>query len=79
MDRHEATFEVDSKSDAYAVEKLLTRLYDTLREESRSVREGSGDSTAMLAEFEALRDVGRERNPGELTVVFEVSDEDFEG
>jgi len=78
MAHHEATFQVDSKADAYAVEKLLTQLYDTIREETRSVREGSADSTATLAEFEALRDAAERREPGELTVVYEVRDGEFE-
>lgn len=32
MSRHEATFETASKTSAYAVERLVDRLYDTVRE-----------------------------------------------
>jgi len=79
MEEYEATFEVDSKTDAYAVERLMERLYDSLREESRTVREGSSDSTEMLEQFEAIRDAARRHNPGQLTVVYEQRDEEFEG
>ena len=79
MDRHEATFSIETKTDAYAVERLLNRLYDSLREESRTLREGTGDSTEMLAEFEAVRDAASRRVPGELTIVYEQRDEEFKG
>jgi len=76
METYEATFEIASKSDARAVERLMNKVYDSLREESRSVHEGTMDSTAMLAEFEAIRDATRRWAPGRLTVVFERQDED---
>jgi hypothetical protein len=78
MDEYEATFEVDSKSDAYAIERLMNQVYDSLREESRTVREGSSDSTKMIAEFEAIRDAARQPKPGRLTVILEQRDEEFE-
>jgi len=78
MDEYEATFEVDSKSDAYAVERLMSQVYDSLREESRTVREGSSDSTQMIAEFEAIREAARQPKPGRLTVKFVQRDEEFE-
>jgi hypothetical protein len=78
MDEHEARFEIESKHDADAVERLLSRLYDSLREESRTVRDGTSDSTEMLEEFETLRDAARDRMPGTLTVVLEQRDEPLE-
>ena len=78
MDEYEATFEIESKTDARAVERLLGRLYDAVREESRTVREGSGDASATLEQFETLRDEARRRSPGRLTVVYEARDETFE-
>jgi hypothetical protein len=78
MEEYEATFEIESKRDADAVERLLSRLYDSLREESRTVRDGTSDSTEMLTQFEAVRDAARDRNPGTLTVVLERRNEPFE-
>ena len=79
MEEYEATFEVDSKTDAHTVERLLDRLYDSVREESRTLREGTGDSAQMLAQFEAIRDAARDRRPGKLTVVYEQREGGFEG
>ena len=79
MDEYEATFSIDSKTDAYAVERLLEGLHDAVREESRSRREGTNDSSDVLAEFAALRDAARERRPGRLTVVYERDETGFGG
>ena len=79
MDVYEATFVIESKTDAYAVERLLDRVYDSLREEARTVREGTADSTEMLSEFEALLEAAQRRKPGRLRLVFEQADEAFEG
>lgn len=78
MDQYEATFEIESTSDARAVERMVTQLYDSVREESRTVREQSGDSTAVLDQFEAIREVARDPAPGRLTVVYERRDEPFD-
>ena len=78
MDEYEAVFEIDSETDAYAVERLTNRLYNSLREESRTLREGSSDSMEMLAQFEAIRDAARRPTPGKLTVKYESQDEEFE-
>jgi hypothetical protein len=78
MEEYEATFEIESRTDAYAVEKALSRLYDTVREESRTVRGGTADSTELLEQFAALRDAAQEPMPGRLTVTFERSEESFE-
>lgn len=78
MEEQKAIFEVKSKSDAYAVEQLLNQLYNSLREESRTVRKETSDSTEMLQQFEAIRDAARRQKPGKLTVVYEQTDEPFE-
>lgn len=78
MGEYEATFEIESKADAYAVEKVLTRLYDALREESRTVRDGTTDSTEMLEQFATVRDAAQNPMPGRLTVTFEQNEESFE-
>lgn len=79
MEEYKAVFEIESKADAYAVERLMDQLYDSLREESQASREGSGDSTEMLAQFETIRDAARRPTPGTLTVIYEYRDGDFEG
>ena len=78
MERHEAVFEIDSKTDAYAVERLLERLHDALREESKTIREGTGDSADILEQFAEVRDAARGLNPGHLTVVYETRDGEFD-
>jgi hypothetical protein len=40
MSAYEASFEIDSKPDSYAARRVLEGVYDTIREESQSVREG---------------------------------------
>ena len=79
METYEAAFEIDSESDAHAVERLLNRLYDAVREESRTVREGTGDSTETLSDFAALRDAAKRPAPGRLTVVYERRADEFGG
>lgn len=78
MPEFEATFEVNSKTDALAIERLTNRLYNAVREESRSLRSETTDSTEMLSKFEAIRDAARETRPGRLTIVYEQRDERFE-
>lgn len=79
MDEYEATFPIESRSDAFTVERLMHRVYDSLREESRTVRRGSGDSTPMLEQFETIRDATRNRMPGTLTIRYEARDDVFRG
>ena len=71
MDEHRAVFAIESETDAYAVKRMLDRLYDSLREESRTLREGSSDSTEMLEQFQVIREAARRPTPGKLTVVYE--------
>lgn len=78
MERYEATFEIESKSDSYAARRILERVYDTIREESRTVRAGTADSSELLEQFEALREIVRTPAPGRLTVTYEIHDEGFE-
>lgn len=78
MERFEASFTIESKTDAYAVERLMNRVYDSLREESLTVRDGTNDSREMLDEFATVRDAARKRMPGELTIVFQQADEGFD-
>lgn len=78
MEEYEATFEIESKSAAHAMERSLARLYDSLREESRTVREGTGDSSEMLEQFAAIRDAARDPAPGTLTVTYERTGESFD-
>ncbi|WP_255152876.1 hypothetical protein [Halorarius halobius] len=78
MPHYEASFEIDSKTDAYAAQRLLEQVYDTIREESRSVREGTEDADELLREFQTLRDAGKHRTPGRLTITYEQYDGNFE-
>lgn len=78
MSRHEATFEVDSKTDSYAVRRILEQVYDTIREESRTVREDTADASALLEEFEALREAAKRPSAGKLTITYERYDDDFD-
>ena len=78
MSRHEASFEIDSKTDSYAARRILEQVYNTIREESRSVREGTDDADELLREFQTLRDAAKHRTPGRLTVTYEQYDGEFE-
>lgn len=78
MQEFTATFEIETRTDAHAVERLLARLHDTIREESRTLREGTEDSAAVMSQFASLRDAARRTRPGRLTIVFEQRDEAFD-
>lgn len=78
MDRHEATFEIDSRSDAAAARRVLEGVYDTVREESRTVRADSDDATELLAAFETLRDAARSPGAGTLRITLEQSEDGFD-
>lgn len=75
MRRYEATFEVDSKTDSYAVQRILERVYDTVREESQKVRQGSDDASQLLDEFQTLRDAAARPATGKLTITYEPDDD----
>lgn len=75
MSRYEASFEIDSKTDSYAARRILERVYDTVREESRSVRDGSEDTTTLLQEFKTLRDAAKRPMTGKLTITYERYDD----
>ncbi|WP_336363335.1 hypothetical protein [Halalkalicoccus salilacus] len=74
MSRYEASFEIDSKTDSYAARRILERVYDTVREESRSVRDGS-EETTLLQEFKTLRDAAKRPTTGKLTITYERYDD----
>jgi len=76
MSHYEATFEIDSKTDSYAARRILERTYDTIREESRSVREGSDDADELLEAFRTLRDAAKQPTAGKLTITYERYDDD---
>lgn len=75
MEEFTATFEAESKTDAYAVGRMVERLYDAVREESRTLRGEADGSTEMLERFEAMRDAAREHEAGRLTVTYEQRDD----
>ena len=78
MSRHQASFEIDSKTDSYAARRILERVYDTIREESRSVREGTDDADELLETFRTLRDAAKRPTAGKLTITYEQYDDEFE-
>jgi hypothetical protein len=78
MEKYEATFQIESKSDAYAVERLMNQVYNSVREESRTTRQGTKNSTQMLGQFKTIRDATRSPKPGRFTVVYETREEGFE-
>ena len=78
MDEYKATFEIESKTDAYVVEQLMNHMYNSLREESKTIRAKSSGSTAMMEQFQAIRDATRQSKPGRLTVTLEQEDEEVE-
>ena len=53
----------------------MDQLYDSLREKSRTIREGTKDSTQVLQQFKAIRDAARNPKPGRFTVVYETREE----
>ncbi|AZH25352.1 hypothetical protein [Haloplanus aerogenes] len=78
MPRYEASFEINSKTDSYAARRMLEQVYDTIREESRSVREGTDDADELLEAFRTLRDAAKRPKPGRLTITYEQYDSGFE-
>lgn len=78
MSNYEASFEIDSKADSYAARRMLEQVYDTIREESRSVREGTDDADELLEAFRTLRDAARRPTPGRLTITYEQYEGEFE-
>ena len=78
MSNYEASFEIDSKADSYAARRMLEQVYDTIREESRSVREGTDDADELLEAFRTLRDAAKRPTPGRLTIPYEQYEGQFE-
>ncbi|SIR33071.1 hypothetical protein SAMN05421858_2282 [Haladaptatus litoreus] len=78
MARHEATFEIRSKSDAHAINLLMDRVYDSLREQSTTVEGKTKLPNEMLETFDSLRTATNRETPGTLTIVYEEENEPFE-
>lgn len=78
MSHYEVSFEIDSKTDSYAARRILEQVYDTIREESRSVREGADNADELLQEVQTLRDAAKRPTPGRLTITYEQYDDEFE-
>jgi hypothetical protein len=78
MSDYEASFEIDSKTDSYAARRMLEQVYDTIREESRSVRDGTDDADELLQAFRTLRDAAKQQTPGRLTITYEQYDGGFD-
>ena len=78
MEEYKASFDIESKTDAYAVERLTGTLYDSIREEARTIREDTADSTEMLEQFRSIRDAARKQTPGRLRVVYEQHEGEFD-
>ncbi|XVH30596.1 hypothetical protein ACNS7O_09315 [Haloferacaceae archaeon DSL9] len=75
MTHYEAVFEIDSPSDARAIESMLTRLHDSLREESMVAGGSEAATNEMLTAFASVRDAVDHDRPGRLTIVYESFDE----
>jgi hypothetical protein len=78
MSAYEVSFEIDSKTDSYAARRILEQVYDAIREESQSVREGADTADELLGEFRTLRDAAKRPTPGRLTITYERYDGEFE-
>ncbi len=78
MTRHEAVFEIESRSDANAVWRLVEEFHDALREELRGTRNDDGSLDESLQQFERVREAARDPSPGTLTLVYEPREEPFE-
>jgi DNA transposition AAA+ family ATPase len=77
MAQYEAVFEIESKADAEAVRRLVERVYDVMREETREVYADEPDQSEMLDAFEAIRDAARHHGPGTLAIRYDQHDEAF--
>ena len=78
MSSYEASFEIDSKTDSYAARRMLEQVFDMIREETRSAREGTDDADELLKAFRTLRDAAKRPTPGRLTITYERFDDEFE-
>ncbi|MFC7130637.1 hypothetical protein [Haloferax chudinovii] len=78
MPHYEASFEIESVRDSNATRRILAYAYDTIREESRTVREGSEDATELLNSFKTLRDAAESPSPGTLVITYRQSDKEFD-
>ncbi len=78
MARYEASFKINSKTDAHAARRIMDHAYDIIREESRRVREGSADTSESLQDFKTLQEAAKRPALGELTITYEQYDNEFD-
>lgn len=78
MSRYDATFEITSNTDAEAVQRLLERLYDSVREELKRCDRTDAPPDETIRAFEVICEATRRQAPGTLTVVYEPDDEPFD-
>ncbi len=71
MESRQATFEIDSESDAHAVSLIMEQIYNSLREESVVVNKGEKQPNEMLDEFRKIRTMAEHESPGRLTIIYE--------
>lgn len=79
MTRHEATFEIESRTDAHAVRMLTEQVLDTLREERRGLDQDRDTLDETVRDLRAIREAARDLSPGTLTITYEQRDEPFDG
>jgi hypothetical protein len=75
MTRHEATFDIEDRSDARAVRRLTERIHDAFREELGAVYDEEEAPVDALDAFETIRNAARDQSPGTLKVVYETDDD----
>lgn len=78
MSRHDATFEISSKTNAYAIRRLLEQTYDVVREEVARSDPDRGASDETLRAFETICEAMDRPAPGTLTLVYERDADEFD-
>ncbi|MFC7046011.1 hypothetical protein ACFQH6_11825 [Halobacteriaceae archaeon GCM10025711] len=78
MTRYEATFDIDSKTDAHSVRLLVEQIYNVFREELRETGQDDAALNDTLQTLEEMREESRRSSPGSLTIIFEQHDESFD-
>lgn len=78
MPTYEATFEIEARTDAYAVRTILERTHDAVREESGSIRDRADDSEDPVRAFEELHEAAKQPTPGTLTITYEQHEGGFD-
>lgn len=78
MSRHEATFEIESETDAHAVRLFAEQAYNTFREELQHPDRNDAPGNGTLRTLEAIREATRQPSPGSLTVIYERHGDTFD-